>query len=198
MRPVGDPVFQSVSQALHVSYLVCHMPPTVRVSTQVLIDGLREQLGRTEARIASTINRDGLSQLEFRGQCALVTAAARDHLPPPEYAAVLARYAHHVAKAAGVRGLAEYIQPRTGVDHEWAVRGVVWSVYHRGSQRAADRMSLRSISSETGVSLHALRRCVDVVRQTGDALQIRAEDRLGQMFERTGLVAAVERHGAAA
>lgn len=196
MRPSGEPVFSSVSQALHVSYLVCHMPPTVRVSTQVLIDGLREQLGRTEARIASTINRDGLSQLEFRGQCALVTAAARDHLPPPEYSAVLSRYAHQVAKAAGVRDLAEYIQPRTGVEHELAVRAVVWSQYHRGGQRAADRWSLRAISEETGVSLHSLRRCLDVVRQTGDALQARAEDRLGSLFGRTGLVA-VEREVAA-
>ena len=164
------------------------MPPTVRVSTQVLIDSLREQLGRVEARIASTINRDGLSQLEFRGQCALVTAAARDHLPPPEHAAVLARYAHQVGKANGVRALADYIQPRTGIEHDLAVRAVVWSQYHRGSQRAADRWSLRTISDETGVSMHALRGCVDAVRQVGEALQTRAEDRLGRMFERTGLV----------
>jgi len=181
------PIFTSVGQALHVSFLMAILPPTQRVSTQVLIDSMREQLGKTEARIASTINMGGMSPLEFRGQCAMITAAAHHHLPGPEYAAVRARFGHQRTKADGVQALAEYVQPASDVTHDLAVRAIVWSQYHRGSQRAADRWSLRAIEKETGVSVHALRRCVEVVRRIGEALERRAESRLGELFERTGV-----------
>lgn len=182
-----DHIFQSVGQALHVSFLMAILPVTQRVSTQVLIDSLREQLGKTERRIGSTINMGGMSPLEFRGQCALVVAAARHHLPPPEHAAVRARFGHQNTKADGVLALAEYLQPASGVSNALAVRAIVWSQYHRGSQRAADRWSLRAIEKETGVTAHALRRCVEVVRKMGESLEVRAETRLADLFERTGL-----------
>lgn len=188
-----EPIFTSVGQALHVSFLMAILPPTQRVSTQVLIDSIREQLGKTEARIASTINLGGMSPLEFRGQCAMITAAAHHHLAAPEYAAVRARFGHQRTKAEGVQDLAEYVQPASGVTNGLAVRAVVWSQYHRGSQRAADRWSLRAIERETGVSVHALRRCVEVVRHTGQALEARAEDRLSGLFQRTGVVPACSR-----
>lgn len=184
----AEPIFTSVGQALHVSYLMAILPPTQRVSTQVLIESIREQLGKAEARMASTINVGGLSPLEFRGQCALITAAAHHHLPPPEYAAVRARFGHQRTKAEGVQQLAAYVQPQCGTATGLAVRAVVWSQYHRGSQRAADRWSLRAIEAETGVSLHTLRRCVDVVRHTGEALERRAEKRLWALFQRTGVI----------
>lgn len=187
---MDEPIFASVGQALHVSYLMAVLPPTQRVSTQVLIDSIREQLGKTEARIASTINMGSMTPLEFRGQCAMITAAAHHHLAGPEYAAVRARFGHQRVKGDGVMALAEYVQPATGVTHALAVRAIVWSQYHRGSQRAADRWSLRAIERETGVTMHALRRCVDVVRQTGEALERRADQRLGELFERTGVVPA--------
>lgn len=183
-------IFTSVGQALHVAFLMAILPPTQRVSTQVLIDSMREQSGKTEARIASTINMGGMSPLEFRGQCAMITSAARNHLPGPEYAAVRARFGHQRTKADGVQALAEYVQAASGVEHDLAVRAVVWSLYHRGSQRAADRWSLTSIGRETGVSVHALRRCAETVKRMGEALERRAESRLGDLFKRTGVTPA--------
>jgi hypothetical protein len=180
-------VFRSVGQALHVSYLMAVLPPTQRGSTQVLIDSLREQLGKTERRIGSTINMGGMSPLEFRGQCALVTAAARHHLPPPEHAAVRARFGHLTTKVEGVLALAEYVQPASGVSNAVAVGLIVWRQYHRGSQRAPDRWSLRAIEKKTGVTVHALRRCAEVARKMGESLEVRAESRLAELFERTGL-----------
>lgn len=184
-----EPIFSSVGQALHVAFLMAIMPPTQRVSTQVLIDSLREQCGKTEARIASTINMGRLTPLEFRGQCALICASAHHHLTQPEYAAVRARFGHQVTKAEGVKELADYIQPATGILHVWAVRGIVWKQYHRGGQRARDRWSLRDIEKETGVTVAALRRCCDVVKKMGEGLELRAQARLGELFVRTGLVA---------
>lgn len=185
-------IFTSVGQALHVAFLMEILPPTQRVSTQVLIDSIREQLGKLERRVGSTINVGDLTPLEFRGQCAMITASAHHHLRPPEYAAVRARFGHQRTKAAGVLELADYVQPATGVSSADAVRAVVWSQYHRGSQRAADRWSLRTIEREYGVSVHALRQCVDVVRRTGHALERRADVTLGDLFERKGVIPETE------
>lgn len=188
---MNEGIFQSVGQALHVSFLLAILPPTQRVSTQVLIQGLREQLGKEEARAASTINLGGMSPLEFRGQCAMVIASARTNLPSPEYAAVRARFGHQRTKAEGVAALADYVQPLARIDHDLALRAVVWSQYHRGSQRAKDRWSLKAIGEETGVPVAALRRCVDVVRTTGTALEKRADERLAPIFEARGVTQAV-------
>ena len=183
------PVFTSTGQALHVSFMMAVLPPTQRVSTQVLIESIREQLGKTERRIESTINVGGLTPLEFRGQCALVTAAARDHLTQPEYAAVRARFGHQRTKSEGVQELAEYCQAATGLENTLAVRALVWRRYHRGGQRGKDSFSLAKISSETGVSESALRTAQGFIARMGDALEARADSRLGEVFERTGLVA---------
>lgn len=184
------PIFQSVGQALHVSYLMEILPVTQRCSTQVLIETMREQLGKVEARLASSINAAGLTPLQFRGQCALVVASAAHHLPVPEHAAVRARFGHQATKGQGVIALTEYLQPMTGIDKPLAVRAVVWERYHRGSQRAADRWSLASIESETGVPQAALRKCKTIVRDVGEALEKRAQERLQVLFARTGLVEA--------
>ncbi len=185
-----DPIFTSVGQALHVSYLMAILPPTQRVSTQVLIDSIREQIGRAQARAASTINLGGMSPLEFRGQCAMVTAAARDHLAPPEYAAVRARFGHRQTKAQGVRDLADYLAPALQTDNTMAALALTWANYHNGSQRAADRWSLRAIERETGVSMHTLRTCARLIRERGETLECRAEQRLGALFSRTGVTPA--------
>lgn len=183
----AEPIFQSVGQALHVAFLMQILPVTQKVSTQMLIDALRQASGKMEARIASTINMGGMSPLEFRGQCAMVTAAAQHHLMAPEFAAVRSRFGHQLTKAQGVMALAEYLQPQSGIDHNWALRALVWSHYHRGSQRSADRWSLRSIEVETGVTRRKLGDALQVVRDTGAALEHRAEVRLEALFSRTGL-----------
>lgn len=188
----ADPIFQSVGQALHVSFLMAILPPTQRVSTQVLIDSLREASGKEEQRMLSTINIGGLTPLEFRGQCALVVSSARHHLQHPEHAAVRARFGHQVTKSDGVRDLADYIGPMSGISSPLAVRALVWSQYHRGGQRAADRYSLRDIEKETGVTIQALRRCADVIRRTGEALDARADSKLGDLFRRTGLIPLID------
>lgn len=183
----ADPIFQNVGQALHVAFLMQILPVTQKVSTQMLIDALRQASGKMEARIASTINMGGMSPLEFRGQCAMVTAAAQHHLMAPEFAAVRSRFGHQLTKAQGVMALAEYLQPQSGIEHNWALRALVWSHYHRGSQRSADRWSLRSIEAETGVTRRKLGDALQVVRDTGNALERRAEVRLEALFARTGL-----------
>lgn len=184
----GDAVFRSTGQALHVAFLMEILPPTQKVSTQLLIESLREQTGKVERRIASTINTAGISPLEFRGQCAMVRAAAADHLTTPEHGAIRARYGHQLTKSAGVQALAEYLAPIADLGHDLAMRAVVWGVYHKGSQRAKDRLSLSAIERETGITRHRLRKAQAIVIKHGEALEARAAATLGDLFARTGLV----------
>lgn len=187
-----EPVFRSVGQALYIAYVMEILPPTQKVSTQILIESLREQSGNTEQRMASTLNLGGITPLEFRGQCSMVRAAA-ERLPEPESAAVRCRYAwRRDTQAAGVMSLSNYLAAHTRIEHEWALRAVVWRIFHRGNQRAADRYSNRDISRETGVSKDLLDRAVGIVRNAAEILQARAEDRLHQRFAENGLVASIE------
>lgn len=182
------PIFVSVSHALHVAYLMAVQPGLQRSPTQVLIESLQQQHGKVEQRVASMVNRGDLRPIEFRAQCALVVAAARGHLMPPEHAAVRARFGHQRTKAEGVAALAEYVQPSAGIEHALALRALVWRQYHVGGQRDRDRWSLRAIEKETGVTVHVLRRAADVVRSMGEALEVRADARLALLFEQRGLI----------
>lgn len=185
-------VFQSVGQALFVSFLMEVLPVTQQTSTQILIDGLRKRCGVwDDQRAPSTINFGGLSPLEVRGQCALVRATVQDHLPGPERDALYARFGHQLTKARGVRGLADYIGPLTGVRHEMALLAVTWSLF-QPAKRVQDRWSFRAIEEETGVSKSQLHRAAQVIRQQAQALERRADERLTVLFEETELVGCEE------
>lgn len=155
-----------------------------------MIESLREQLGKTEARLGSTMNLGGMSPLEFRGQCALVVAAAQRTLPAPELAAVQCRHAHGNAQIEGMKALAEYLQPAVDIDG-MARLFIVGSIYIRGGQRdrrgQPARPSLRRISGETGVSMHRLSKQQALVRQRGEELEQLAEARLAGPYMRAGL-----------
>lgn len=187
---IADPVFQSVGQALFVAYLMEILPPTQKVSTQILIESLREQLGKVEGRIASSINMGNMTPLEFRGQCALIRGAADHHLTHIEHDAVRARFGHQRTKAAGVRGLADYIQPMCTLASSRAMLAVTWWCYHRPT-RLADRYTLQDVVREYGAPLSEVKGAVNVIRKAGESLENRAQGRLGELFMRTGLVEAV-------
>lgn len=180
-------VFQSVGQALAVSYLMEILPVTQKVSTQMLIEWLQQQAGvRPEAR-ESTLNFSGLSPLEVRAQCSLVRAAVEHHLPGPERDVILARFGQQASKARGVSGVAQYCKALTTIESDIALKALAWSIYHP-AKRAQDRWSLRDIEAETGVHHNKLQRAGAAIRATGESLRKMAERRLQDLFERTGLV----------
>lgn len=196
-----DPVFTSVGQALHVSFLMEALPVTQKVSTQVLIDSIKQQLGKVEARVSSTINLGGMSPLEFRGQCATVRGACENHLPAPELAAIRCRFGWDdpktrcITQSAGMVTLSMYLRPRVQVDPS-ALLGLVGNHYMRAGQRGRQarvaRPSLREIHEETGASTQSLRTALEQVRLVGGALERLAQDRLTEYFERTGLIQMAE------
>jgi hypothetical protein len=180
-----EPIFTSVGQALHVSWLMEILPVTQKVSTQVLIETIREQLGKVEARVASTINIGGLSPLEFRGQCAMVRGVCQHHLSKPEFEAVRLRYGWQRSQAEGVQGMSEYLGPLMRLEHALAERALLWSMFHRGNRSG---LSLRDIERETGIGRDRLHRASATVKQSMEALERRAYARLQVIFESTGLV----------
>lgn len=189
----ADPIFRSVGQALYIAYAIEGQPATHRGSTQVLIEGLKQQLGKVERRIASSINTEGLNPLEFRGQCAMVRAAV-EHLPNPESAAIMAWYGRHLdSKARGVKAFRDYIRPQVSFDNDNALLALSWNVFQRvSSTRRGERLSYRAIEQETGISKSTLDRAARSMITTAIALRSRAEDRLHERFAHDGLIASVD------
>lgn len=184
------PIFQSVGQALHFSYLLEVMPATQKGSTQLLIESIRQQLGKLEARVSSSVNFSGMNALEVRGQCAMVRGAAQNHLTSIEHDAIRARYGRRLTKAAGVRGVSSYVQAMTSLHNDNAMLAVSWWMYHKPT-RIADRYSLQQVAYEYGVSRQDVQGALNVLRKASESLERRAHERLGELFLNTGLVEAV-------
>lgn len=180
-----DPVFSSVGQALHISFLMEILPVTQKVSTQILIDSIKQQLGKVEARVSSTINLGGMSPLEFRGQCAMVRSASQNHLTQPEFDAIRTRFGWQRTQAAGIQGIHDYLLPLVQLQGELALKAILWSLYHRGERKG---LAIRDIERETGIPKSTLADASGVVRRSVQGLEERAHARLGDLFERTGLV----------
>jgi hypothetical protein len=189
---VSEPIFSSVGQALFVSYAIEGEPALQRGTTQVLIESIRQQLGQVERRLASSINAQGMTPLEFRGQCAMVRASA-EALPDPEAAVILAVYGKQatMTKPRGVIAFRNYIKPSSGIDNDIALAALCWNVFHRDGRRA-ERISLRQIEAESGIPKSTLGRVAVSIQDAARRLRVRAEDRLQSRFQAAGLVPSVD------
>lgn len=103
-----DAIFESLEQALHVSFMVISLPSRQKNTFRLALIQALKQVGdltaRQEAtleylrgtRTESTINFEGLNGDEVRGQCAMVIAAVKDQLPQDERNAIWIRYARGI------------------------------------------------------------------------------------------------------
>lgn len=183
---IEKPIFRSVEQALHVSFLMETLPATQKSQMQVMIDWMLEDRGIVQEREQGTINFGGLTALEIRGQCALVRGAVVHHLPKPEADAVHARFGHQVCKAGGVRGMRDYCAPMLSTQGDMATLTMAWGVF--GTQRQRDDLSVRKIAAEYGLSKSTVANDMGIIRRMGRMLLDRAVERLSSIFERSGLV----------
>jgi hypothetical protein len=186
-------VFSSTGQALHVSFLMEVLPMSQKGGTQLVIESLKRRYARADDHGPGSLNADGLSPIELRGQCAMVRGSVDHHLTEPERAAVWARHGHQVRKATGVVGLSAYLAPLVAMRHGDALRALTWSVFaplttgrdRRG--RAAD-WTLRKIERAYGVPKSTLHDARLTLRHHAHYLERAAEARLQELFERTGLI----------
>lgn len=192
-----EPIFQSVGQALSVSFLIMSVEARQKNAFRLVLMRIIESVEQPTARLRAwyqelqgepgTVNFAGLDPYEVRGQCAMVTRAVADHLPAPERDAIWARYSQQTERAAGVAGLAQYVAPLLTFKDEVAVRALVYG-YCEPSMRKKG-LSYQEISEERGIHVKTLKRANTVIAATFHTLEDMAKKRLTPMFERDGLVA---------
>jgi hypothetical protein len=186
MTTTEAPIFSSVQQALHFSFLMETLPVTQKSSMQTMIDRMLEEMGIVQEREIVTINFGGLSAIEIRGQCAMVRGVVIHHLPQPEADAIHARYASQTLKASGVRGVRDYSQPLLSTSGDLPTLAMAWSLFATVKQR--DGLSTQKIADEFGLGKSTVAKDVLSIRRTARMLENRAIERLTPLFERSGLM----------
>lgn len=187
-RPMADPVFTSTRQALHVSFMFEVLPATQKSQMQMVLERMLEQAGIAEELEPHerTIDFQGLTALEVRGQCAMVVAAVGSKCTAPEIAALWTRFGMRRRQADGVRELAEYVGPMLVTTNRSSVLALIWGRYAREGRR--DDFSLRKIASEIGGNLTTMARDQQRIATYQRALEGRAIDRLDDYFKSSSLV----------
>jgi hypothetical protein len=184
-----DPIFRSVSHALHVSFLIISQPATAKSPTSIVIDMLVKQNhvwdGIPPER-ESRVNFRGLSPLEVRAQCAQVVSMV-NHLPhAAERDAICAIYGQQFVKSVAVRGLTSYVEPMLAPLSLECCLYVAWNVFCTKAQR--EGISLADIAKEFGYTNEAVRHAKNKVEELGRCLHARACGALEPRFIDGGLI----------
>lgn len=200
-----DAVFKDTPQALHVSFLILSRPVLGDALFRRFLIQLIEQLPkgqqtperqntlkalRGERDPDSTVNFDGLTQLEVRGQCAMVCAAVNDRLPDPERGVILARFGNPPDKRLGIVLLAEYAAAALDEKDLDALTYLVARRYLTASERRATDadFSFRALAERFDISKSSLHRAAAWLKPHFEALEARAIDLLDGPFKAHGLV----------
>ena len=182
---MSEPIFRSVQQALHFSFLVATLP----VSQKSQMESIYRNGGKrvvSDEYHHSTIHFGDLSPLEVRGQCAMVRGVVVDHLLEPERQAVYARYSYRAEKAGAVRAMRDHALPLLSCQDEWPTMAMSWSIFGTDVQR--DGLSVRLIADEYDLSKSSVARDVAEIRRAFRTLEGRAYEKLGEIFLRSGLI----------
>ena len=203
MTVIDSPIFQSVPQCLHVSFLMQTLPATSKSIMQSMLERAMEEAGVMVQRERGNINFGGLSPLEIRGQCAMVRGAVEHHLPKPEADVVLARYVPaptldrvgrpelmpipiQVIKANAIRAVRDYCQPMLTTQGDIPTLAMAWSLF--GSKAHKDDFSTRKIAADCKLSQSTVTRDVSTIKRLARVLETRAVERLTPIFMISGLV----------
>lgn len=184
MQTADSPIFQSVEQALHVSFMMEILPVRERSQMEQIIAQLMRECGVREEResYAWTVNFSGLTPLEVRAQCAMIRGVVKDHLPHHQACAVWARWGHQATKAEGVRGVVEYCGALLSVSHPDARLAMGWAIYGTEAQRR--EITAAEIVRGWSLSPRTVRHDIDALRISGRALQSAAVSSLDAIFSR--------------
>lgn len=202
-----EAIFQTVWQALHLSFLIMSLEARQKNALRMALIQIMEAIEHPTAKQSAwldqlrgtgggTVNFAGLDPYEVRAQCAMVTQAVRDHLPPPEKFAIWTRFGTQTERAAGVAGLADYMKPHLNFGDEIAIRALVYGHSVPGMRQKG--LSYPEIAKERGINARTLRRGAAVIASTCRILESMAVERLRPMFERDGLVECVDQSKRAA
>lgn len=194
---MSDAIFNSTSQALHVSFLVVSVDPKrgnslrqalIRIIESVELPSarLKAWLSQLRGEPSGTVNFAGLDPFEIRGQCAMLTQAARDHLFGPERAAVIASYTRDdIEMATAVQYLSNYIQPeadsRTRLLYDYCVLRCL-------PKHEKKKSRLIHIYNGFGVNDKSVAAHVREVRKKFSVYRARGEANIDAFFKKHGVV----------
>lgn len=189
-------MFADVSHALHVSYLVLSMPPRQKAPFRNMLIQLLEAIDQPTAAQERWLaelrgpqgefDPDRLTMDEYRAQYAMITDAAKTRLPSPEYAAVLARYAHGKDKLAGCKRLALYARRASGITATTLLLDLVARHYLPRQQR--EDYTVRALGEKHKVSKDKVFRAAKWMESNFRELENLALARLEPSFVAHGLV----------
>ncbi|KGX47217.1 hypothetical protein [Burkholderia pseudomallei] len=193
-----DAIFRSTQQALHVAYLVMSEPVREKNGLRLTLIRIIESLGTLNKRQAAfldylygsadgTVNFAGLSPLEVRGQCAMITAAVMHQLPPAERYAIWVRYARGTQRKEGVIWMSKKLRATLNITNLNAVRYLVAEQSLPKDARDPEK-TFKYISDQTGVSIRTLERAAARIRTHMRTLENRAYNVLTPMFMRDSVI----------
>jgi hypothetical protein len=186
-RPTA--VFRSVSQALHIAFLMEYLPATEKSNTQHVIELMMINSGvRLPSREDGSVNFSGLSRQEVRDQCTNVRGMVRHHCQPMQMHAIHAWFADQNApeKIQAIYALRQHCTASFTIEGRDAQLLMMWHIHAQG--RLRDQVTERAIAAEQALSQSTVHRNIVAVSRVVCALRRSGMDRLASMFERDGLV----------
>lgn len=184
-------IFRSVSQALHISYLMESLPVTQKSNSQAVIERMMEEAGvPREVAQEGSVNFSGLTPMDVRGQCSMVRAAVKHHCMPMEAHAIHAWFADKNApeKINGVHAMRTHAAT-LGLytfDSPMARLLVSWHIHSQGKLR--NMCTERAIAQENGLSQSTVHRNIVAVSKISSTLRRAGMDRLEVLWRRDGMI----------
>ncbi len=196
-------IFKSATQAIWMAYLLEGLPVKRASGLQMAIDEALKALGQAEPRQASTVNFGGLSDLEVRGQAAMIRYAVEAMISKPQSWAIRARYGMTVIRyEAGqrtmsfggdrqicIRELAKHLAPGYDTMPTDAVKLLIARLC---ASEDCMQPSFRQIEQATKTSKSALERAEKRLKKQVFSLIRIGIDELSPFFERDGVIPARE------
>lgn len=200
-----EPVFKTVGQALYTAFVMEITPPSTKGSTQLLIEDLMKQrYGEQTVPLSErSLNMQGMSPLELRGQCAMIRASVQTHLRGHERDTIHARFGHQFTRAAGVTSLRDQYASLCNTQNPSAVLALMWALYVPGirqfpgeSPRAfnirrtkrENEWSVRGIEKAYGVNKDVLHRDQKMLRKLLHGVEMLAQNKMEELFVKNGVV----------
>lgn len=140
-------IFQTSGQAVHFSYVIEAYDASPQSQMAMIMRSVMKHL--EGEGVLSSIDFDGLTPIEVRGQCAMIRSCVRNHLRAMEANALEARYSRdRDTKRLAIRALADYYGPIVGINPSLAL-ALMWR-QHVDQDRKRD-FTLRMIAKDYAV-----------------------------------------------
>ncbi|MGA4275593.1 hypothetical protein ACI2VH_02845 [Ralstonia nicotianae] len=186
---------------MHLSYLMLSLPATEKNAMRVALIRAMEFTPRLNSRQSQwldqlrgtpsgTVDFGGLTMMEVRGQCSIVTSAVNSRLPTAERGAILARFGVGEQKAEGVKLLMRYARRSCGIEAFGPV--YLLAARHYLPKARREGLSLRAIADKHGLSKRAAETAARWMAQHFASLELLGMQRLQAVFLADGLVEEAE------